>query len=300
MSDEEKALRNFFVQFVRVRTDTLRKTGPQRRIVPKIKRWHALWAVYKDWCEENEWPLVTYSYFLRIVHEWYPDLKLEERNDLPACIICTKLNELLLRANITSNQLAVVQFARHCHKRLAHGEWTAYSALVALARSPPGDYALIAIDTSPARELPHLGAYTDKTNGLETKWVAVIIETPWVKKRILYAHHAALWQPVKDCKTERAVQSTDAWMSVCTDVIRRDIIDAPEQQRRPAYLVLHLDNTVRGFFHRVVVPVLTHRASGRREQEPVHAQLCGSSCSAPRVPCCGCAIPHLLPRTWAH
>ena len=104
------------------------------------------------WCEQKEKASpVKYAYFMRFVASHWPELKLEASNDLPICGICAILNEYLVKQDITTDAMQLVQHMRQEHKQLASREWEAFAALKALAHAPPGDYVLVSIDASPAQ-----------------------------------------------------------------------------------------------------------------------------------------------------
>lgn len=248
MTRAQQVALDFFVEHIHERTDVLEKPRPEARyIVAGIKRWTQLHGIYREWCKARKVkPLVVieYSYFMRLLGEWYPDLVLEDTNDLPACGICTKLNTYLIQEGVTVNEQRIVMFVRIRHKQLAHHEWLAYYALTSLARSPPGDYALIAVDASPAKALPHLSANVDCPQ-LQVHWITVVVITPWVRKRLLYVHFPQLWAKSDERQVNNAPTGCDLWISAFLDVLRHDILANNEQEQRPLNLLLHSDNTVR-------------------------------------------------------
>lgn len=212
-----------------------------------------LHKAYCTWCEQKEKAAaVKYAYFERFVADHWPELKLEETNELPICGICAILNEYLVKQDTSIDAAQLVQHMRREHKQLASSEWEAFASLKALAHSPRGDYVLVSIDASPAQPVPHLQGNAEPELGVAAKWITVILSSPVAEEqRMLYVHFPDFWQYRTPSSGKGRPTGCDAWLSVLVDVLRKDVFVSSHP--RPRYLLLHLDNTVRALLGLLVL-----------------------------------------------
>jgi len=245
MTKKLKHLFGFFLEHMRWRTEVIRKDGRARHLLAGIETWTDLFASYKQWCDQQQIDKKERAgeeYFHLVRRRDHPDFVLDKRSDLPTCSICVRLNRLLLRTDLQVDELRLARHMKAAHRQLERGEWLAYNTLTTLAQNPDGEYVFVAIDGSDSRALPHYGN-NSPCPSLETHWIGVHVISPEVNRRAIYIHFPQLWKREKDADKEFGYPlGPDLGLSVL--LLELQLL-FKAQQKRPEFLILHTDNTVR-------------------------------------------------------